>query len=183
MKLPQKTINNIYKISDWTIKSIIFLGLIVIFLKPADWFWWVFFIILLIAVVVNVIFGYLSADEQPTLHKEVIISSVRDEYNPFSEIVSDDRRHIIEQQFRDLPSHISKKDCINMSVVSYYLTALEEMGYISPSKSADKNNLRLWVENVSGRYAPEQNHFNSALPSSNRKKIDAAKNSLERLLS
>ena len=69
-----------------------------------------------------------------------------------------------------------------MSDVSRYLTALVDLNYISSSKSADRNSLRIWVEQVTGKQAPEQFRFNEAFPSNNKSGIKKAKDKIEQVL-
>ena len=88
----------------------------------------------------------------------------------------------IEKLFRELPSHKDKEDEINMKDVARYLTALVELGYISPSMSAHKNELRDWVIKVTGKSAPEQFRFNQAYPSTNKNGINEAIEIIEKCL-
>ena len=69
-----------------------------------------------------------------------------------------------------------------MSEVSRYLTALEELKIINPSKSADVNSLRTWVEQVTGKLAPEQFRFNDAFPSTNKAGVKKAKEKIKQIL-
>ena len=103
-------------------------------------------------------------------------------YDPFSDGVSDEQKTIIKQLLHDPPSHHKYKECISMSDVSRYLTALVDLNYISSSKSADRNSLRIWVEQVTGKQAPEQFRFNEAFPSNNKSGIKKAKDKIEQVL-
>jgi hypothetical protein len=64
MKLSQEKIDRIHRVSDRCIKGIIFGGIVVLFLKPGIWFWWVAGILLAVAIVVNTIFAHWATDEE-----------------------------------------------------------------------------------------------------------------------
>lgn len=110
------------------------------------------------------------------------IFSTPDVYDPFVESVTEDQKKIIEQLLHDLPSHREKRDVINLSVVSRFLTALVELELISKTKSADLNALRIWVEKTTGKQAPEQFRFNDAFPSTYKPGIKRAKEQIKQVL-
>lgn len=103
---------------------------------------------------------------------------VKEVVSPLQHLTPEEEKQI-EKLIHDLPHHKDREDEINMKEVARYLTALAELGYISIPKSADKNGLRQWVAQVTGKETREQYRFNDAYPSTNRKEIEKAKKIIE----
>ena len=156
-------------------------------------------IIAVIAFCITAFMSFWATDDEEEQKKKLIKEAVREMaeeteqsvptivptqevYDPFAENITDEQKDTIKQILRDLPSHREKRDCINMSEVSRYLTALVDLKIISSSKSGDVNSLRTWVEQVTGKQAPEQYRFNDAFPSTYKTGIDKAKKSLKQAL-
>lgn len=176
MSLSQEQIDKIYKISDWCVKGIILIGLVVLFFKPGNWFWWVFFIMLSISMIVNAVSRHFATDEEKAERKEEIrevfremqITPSKDEYNNIDESsplsnLSKEQKMRVEQFLHDLPPHKERKDEINMKEVAAFINALIKLGYISGAKSVDTKGLMEWVEKVTKKHAPEQYRFNASL--------------------
>lgn len=124
----------------------------------------------------------IELSKENKISKASTIIPVQNVYNPYADGILDEQKKKVEKILLDLPSHHEKRDQINMSEVSRYLTALEELKIISPTKSADLHNLRLWVESVTGKHAPEQYRFNDAFPSTNKQGVKKAKEKIKQVL-
>ena len=194
----QNIIDNIHRISDWCIRGLILIVLIVMFLKPDNWIWWVLGALLLIAILLNVVSAHWATDEEKEEFKRAVKEAVQEAaeqehvalpilpaqavYDPFTDSVTEEQKQAILQLLHDLPSHKEKREEINMSTVSHYLTALIELEFISKSKSANKNELRTWVEKATGKQAPEQYRFNDAFPSTYKQGVKRAKDKIKQVL-
>ncbi len=102
-------------------------------------------------------------------------------FSPFHNLTHEEEK-IIEDLFEGLPHHTNYEDRINLSIVSRYLTALCELGYISPRNSVDKPSIQQWVERVTKKKTPSQSEFNAAYPSTNTKEIEKAKEVIKKCL-
>lgn len=201
MKLSQEQIDKIYKIFQWITLGILVGGFILLVLLPigkSKWSWGIWFGLFLVSAIIANIVKHWATDEEAEEFKKAVKDAVHEAaketgdlqtivpksvaYDPFSDGVPDEQKTIIKQLLHDLPSHHKYKDCISMSDVSRYLTALVDLNYISSSKSADRNSLRIWVEQVTGKQAPEQFRFNEAFPSNNKSGIKKAKDKIEQVL-
>ena len=110
--------------------------------------------------------------------QKVQVSSILSEYSPFVNL-SEAQEEKVKSLLAQLPSNSSNPEAINMAIVAYYLTALEQLGYVSLS---NKQSLRLWVSQVTHKKVPDTSHFNEALPSTNRKEVAKIRHQLETLL-
>lgn len=118
---------------------------------------------------------------QETLQQQEKKSSqtaLQTDYSPLRNLTAEQ-----EQKVRDLlcnlPSHANKADAINMALNAQYLTALAQ------SDKADLQNkkcLRLWVEQLSGKTAPEQRQFNEAFDNVSMQKVAKARKDIERII-
>jgi len=104
--------------------------------------------------------------------------SISSDFSPLCNLSSEQEEMII-QLLRELPAHHSKPDYINLALMAQYLTALEKLG---KARLTDKHSLRLWVEQVTGKKAPDSNHFNEAIPSTTTSKVLAVQKEIELLL-
>lgn len=100
------------------------------------------------------------------------------DYTPLRNL-SDKQEQQVLQLLRDLPSHHRKADNINLALVAQYLTALEKLG---KANLTDKHNLRLWLEQVTGKQVPAASQFNEAIPSTTKTKVLAAQKAIEKVL-
>lgn len=135
----------------------------------------IFLLALLILFLVRVLHPKLEA-EAPIRH-----DSIAHPFSPFHNLTHEEEQ-IIEDLFEGLPHHTNYEDRINLSIVSRYLTALCELGYISPRNSVDKPNIQQWVERVTKKKTPSQSEFNAAYPSTNTKEIEKAKGVIKKCL-
>lgn len=110
--------------------------------------------------------------------QKVQVSSILSEYSPFVNL-SEAQEEKVKSLLAQLPSNSSNPEAINMAIVAYYLTALEQLGYAVLS---NKQSLRLWVAQVTHKKVPDTSHFNEALPSTNRKEVAKIRHQLEELL-
>lgn len=106
------------------------------------------------------------------------VSSISSEYSPFVNL-SKEQEEKVKSLMAQLPSNSSNPEAINMAIVAYYLTALEQLGFAVLS---NKQSLRLWVAQVTHKKVPDTSHFNEALPSTNRKEVSKIRQQLEALL-
>lgn len=83
------------------------------------------------------------------------------------------------QLLRELPAHPEKPGHINLAFIAQYLTALDKLG---KADLKDKRNLRIWVENVTGKKTPSSSQFNEAIPSTATTKVATARRDLEHIL-
>ena len=110
--------------------------------------------------------------------KQALITSEQKEYSPLHNVSSKQEEQIM-QLLRELPAHPEKPGHINLAFIAQYLTALDKLG---KADLKDKRNLRIWVENVTGKITPSSSQFNEAIPSTATTKIEAARWDLERIL-
>lgn len=169
MKLSQEQIDRIYKISDWCVKGIILIGLVVIFLKPGNWFWWVFFIMLSISMIVNAVSRHFATDEEKAERKEEIKEAMQELHeeeaqkkrkkpstipSPLIDLTEGQEKivvRLLNYNVREISGHLKTADLKNM------LHALAEKGDL------DDSNLELlvdWVENVTGKTVVEDKFKN-----------------------
>lgn len=180
MKLSQEQIDKIYKISDRCVKGIILIGLVVVFLKPGNWFWWVFFILLILSMLVNVISNHFATDEEKAEFKKAVKDAVREEREaevkkkrkahqdrsdmgcPLIDVNDKQKEEIIELLKHRITKHIQDDTRFNRSVVYAYLTALRSAHIINPVKTDDdKDERRIWIEQITKLYEPQSEwaHF------------------------
>lgn len=139
--------------------------------------------------VVRVCFSpFVKSDEEEELEQKVddILKNRQadgqhllvEDYSPLHDL-TEEQKERFKQLLRDLMPHPDKPDYINLSVVAQYLTALEQSGKATLD---DKHNLRLWVIQVTGKNVPASSQFNEAIPSTNKKKVAKARETIERIL-
>ena len=131
---------------------------------------------------------FVKSDEQEQMEEQVeyIIrkhhaaetQALIEDYSPLRELPPDQQQRV-KQLLRDLPPHPDKPGHINLAAVAQHLTALQQAG---KADITDKHNLRLWVAKVTGRQVPPPGQFNEALPSTNKRKVAAAKKSIEQAI-
>lgn len=107
------------------------------------------------------------------------VSSILSEYSPFVNL-TEEQEEKVKSLLIQLPSNSSNYKAINMALVAQYLTALEQLGFVTFN---NKQYLRLWVAQITHKKAPDTSHFNEAIPSTNRKEVSKARRQLEALLS
>lgn len=110
--------------------------------------------------------------------QKVQVSSISSEYSPFVNL-SEAQEEKVKSIMAQLPSNSSNPEAINMAIMAHYLTALEQLGYVTLT---NKQSLRLWVSQVTHKKVPDTSHFNEALPSTNRKEVAKIRHQLEALL-
>ena len=99
-------------------------------------------------------------------------------YTPLCDL-TDEQQERLKQLLRNQPSHTSKPDHINLSRIAKYLTALEQMG---KANLTDKQNLRLWVAQVTGKNVPSSSQFKEAIPAKPKEKVLKMKQEIEKLI-
>lgn len=167
MKLTQEQIDKIHKISDWCIKGILLVGLVVLFLKPGNWFWWVAGISLLVAIVVNIIFAYWATDEEKEEFKRAVKDAVQEVEtekktrtktvfngkNPLIDL-SPEQTAVVHQFLRDIPD---QGNHIKTSELKHILHALEDRGDIDLSH---REQVIAWVEDITKRSVDTSKFWN-----------------------
>lgn len=106
------------------------------------------------------------------------LSSNSSEYSPFVNLTKEQEEKV-KSLLAQLPSNSSNAEAINMAIVSQYLTALEQLGYVTLN---NKQSLRHWIAEVTQKKVPGTSHFNEAIPSTNRKEVSKIRQQLEVLL-
>ncbi|MBO7458613.1 MAG: hypothetical protein J6T80_05095 [Paludibacteraceae bacterium] len=168
MKLTQEQIDRIHKISDWCIKSIILVGLVVLFLKPGNWFWWVAGISLLVAIVVNTIFAHWTTDEEAEQRKAEIKEAIQEmqetEKKERRKIPSDERvksplKGLTPQQEQVIIDILCKKILVanghlKTSELKHLLKALALDGNLDDH---DLDRVIAWVEQETGEKVDSRN--------------------------
>ena len=86
-----------------------------------------------------------------------------------------EQEKLICNMLKSLPSNINNSNKINTAIVSQYLTALQECGYLNDSNIYD---LYAWTGSVTNKEMPSFNHFNEAYPSKTAKKVDNIKSKI-----
>ncbi len=164
MKLTQEQIDKIHKISDWCIKGILLVGLVIMFLKPGNWFWWVSGISLLVAIIVNTISAYWATDEEKEEFKRAVKEAVQEAqkeekkkakaaYNGKSPLIDLEPKQIaiIHKILSDIPEengHIRTSELIQV------LRALAGQGDLD---DGNKDALIAWVESITGKAVDARN--------------------------
>lgn len=168
MKLSQEKIDKIHKISDWCIKGIILVGLAVIFLKPGNWFWWVFGGLLIVAIAVNIISGHFATDEELAEFKKAVKDAVREEREDEQQkrriIASDERiksplKGLTPQQEDVIIKLLREKllvenNRLKTAELKHLLLALKRQGDLDDS---DMDRVIAWVRQISGYDVDERN--------------------------
>ena len=168
MKLSQEKIDKIHKISDWCIKGIILVGLAVIFLKPGNWFWWVFGGLLIVAIAVNIISGHLATDEELAEFKKAVRDAMREEREaeqqkrrkiPSDERIKSPLKGLTPQQEDAIISLLCNKVLVingrlKTSELKHLLKALKRQGDLDDS---NLERVIAWVKQVTGYEVDERN--------------------------
>ena len=144
----------------------------------------------IVSYVIMLIIDRKKSDEAKQEHIQELENTVQelqqtqlhDIESPFQNLTEEQEEKIAEL-FRTLPHHKDREDEINMKEVARYLTALDNLGYMSPAKSVQKAMLRQWVISVTGKQAPESSPFNQAYPSTNKKGVLDAEKVIKETLS
>ena len=164
MKFTQEQIDNIHRISDWSIKGILFVGFVIMFLKPGNWFWWVSGISLLAAIIVNVISAHWATDEEKEEFKRAVKEAVQEMqkeektknktvYNGKSPLIDLEPKQIaiVHKILCDIPEengHIRTSELIQV------LRALAGRGDLD---DGNKDTLIAWVESITGKAVDARN--------------------------
>lgn len=178
MKRTQEKIDKAHKISDWCIKGIILVGLVVVFLKPGNWFWWVWGALSAIAIAVNVISGYYATDEEKEAFKSAVKDAVRETQEekqkrktvqavgevecPLIALNEKQKEEITALLKRRITTHEKDSSRFSRSVVYAYLSALRALHIITPVMNSDDIDARRrWIEQTTGLYEPQDQwaHF------------------------
>lgn len=164
----QKIIDKIHQISDWSIKGIFLVGLIVLFLKPGNWFWWVSGILLGLAILVNAVSGIWATDEEKEEFKRTVKEAMQEikaeeDSKPKRTIFSPDEVkiplkgltpeqisvvHKLLQSISEQNGHIKTSDLVQ------FLRALKGQGDLDDS---DMQRVIGWVEYVTKKSIDERN--------------------------
>lgn len=145
-------------------------------------------IICLLAMVRVCFSWFVKSDEEEEMEKRVeyILNtnyaeerqSMIEDYSPLCDLTLEQKEKV-KHLLRDLKPQPDKPDQINLAVMAQHLTALQQLG---KAHLDDKRNLRLWVAQVTGKKVQSSSQFNEAVPSTNKKKIANARQSIERIL-
>lgn len=165
MKFTQEQIDKIHRISDWSIKGILFVGFVIIFLKPGNWFWWVSGISLLLAIIFNAISAHWATDEEKEEFKRAVKEAVQEAqkeekkkakaaYNGESPLIDLEPKQIavVHKILCDIPS---QGNHIKTAELKHILHVLEERGDIDMS---NREQVLAWVEAITKRRV-ESNKF------------------------
>ena len=118
---------------------------------------------------------------QETLQQQEKKSSqatLQTDYSPLRNLTAEQEQKV-RDLLRNLPSHANKADAINMALNAQYLTALAQS---DKADLQDKKCLRLWVEQLSEKTAPEQRQFNEAFDNVSMQKVAKARKDIERII-
>lgn len=168
MKLTQEQIDKIHKISDWCIKGILLVGLVVLFLKPGKWFWWVTGISLLVAIVVNTIFAHWATDEEKEEFKRAVKDAVQEAREeeiqkkriiPSDEQIKSPLKGLTPQQEQVIIDLLRKKILLvnghlKTSELKHLLKALSLDGNLDDH---DLDRVIAWVKQVTGEEVDGRN--------------------------
>ena len=164
----QNIIDNVHRISDWCIRGLILIALVVMFIKPDNWVWWVLGALLLIAILLNVVSAHWATDEEKEQRKQEIKDAVR-EYKeeesskPKRTIFSPDEIkcplikltpqqvavvHDILQHITEQNGHLKTSDLVQI------LRALKGQGDLDDS---DMQQVIAWVEYVTEKKVDVRN--------------------------
>lgn len=157
----QKLIDKIFRISDWCIKGILLVGLIVMFIYHEKPFWWTAGILLGVSVLVNVISGIWATDEEKEQRKNDIKEALQevqeDEIRKKRRIPSDEQiksplkgltpqqEAVIIDMLRN--NILVENNRLKTSELKHMLLALERQGDIDVS---DIDRVIAWVMQVTG---------------------------------
>ncbi len=147
----------------------------------------VFLCIFLLAVCMRMVLSpFVKSDEERAFEQKVDYVMSKKKPQTVNSLVQSPLQNLTEEQeilviklLRGLPPHIDKPNQINNAMVSQYLTALSELGYLNDK---DKYNLHNWVREATQKEVPAFNHFNEGYPSKAVRKVLAAKQRIEKEL-
>lgn len=164
MKFTQEQIDNIHKISDWSIKGILLSGFVIMFLKPGNWFWWVSGILLLVAIIVNSISAHWATDKEKEEFKRAVKEAMQEEqkekktrtktaYDGKSPLIDLEPKQIavVHQILCNIPE---ENGHIRTSELVQVLRALAGRGDLD---DGNKGALIAWVENLTGKAVDARN--------------------------
>lgn len=164
MKFTQEQIDNIHKISDWSIKGILLSGLVIMFLKPGNWFWWVSGISLLVAIIVNSISAHWATDKEKEELKRAVQEAMQEAqkekktrtkttYDGKSPLIDLEPKQIavVHQILCNIPE---ENGHIRTSELVQVLRALAGRGDLD---DGNKGALIAWVENLTGKAVDVRN--------------------------
>lgn len=164
MKFTQEQIDNIHRISDWSIKGILLSGFVIMFLKPGNWFWWVSGILLLVAIIVNSISAHWATDKEKEEFKRAVKEAMQEEqkekktrtktaYDGKSPLIDLEPKQIavVHQILCNIPE---ENGHIRTSELVQVLRALAGRGDLD---DGNKDALIAWVENLTGKAVDVRN--------------------------
>lgn len=164
MKITQEQIDNIHRISDWSIKGILLSGFVIMFLKPGNWFWWVSGILLLVAIIVNSISAHWATDKEKEEFKRAVKEAMQEEqkekktrtktaYDGKSPLIDLEPKQIavVHQILCNIPE---ENGHIRTSELVQVLRALAGRGDLD---DGNKDALIAWVENLTGKAVDVRN--------------------------
>ena len=172
------------------------IALILVILSCFDisnrYIWYVVGSIFFLSVICRIVLDYFvksEAEEEFEQQVEYILEKqqakeeaerkqVIENYSPLCGLTHADEG-LVKQLLQELPANANKPEAINLALVSQYLTALQKLGY---ADLKDKYHLRLWVEKVTKKKAPNSSQFNEAIPSTANAKVSTAQKELVKLL-
>ena len=100
------------------------------------------------------------------------------ECSPLKNLTAEQEKTIV-QMLKNLPAHSAKPEYINLAIVAHFLTALRQMNCLDDS---NRNSLRIWIGQTTGKKMPSVSQFNEAYPSKTVTKINKEKERIEEQL-
>lgn len=153
-----------------------------------------FLVVFLVGVAVRILLSpFVKSDEETDFEQKVdyILQQkvenkvytdtlpVSSPFSPLRNLTPEQEKEICRMIKEGLPSHPKDNNKINLANVAQFITALEQLSYIDVT---DKRNLRCWVEQETGKYAPPSSEFNAAFPSLNHKNVKKWKETIQKNL-
>ena len=78
MKLSQEKIDKIAKLSNWCVGIIFLVALVMLFVKPANWVWWMLLALFVPTLIVHEVFVRFATDEEKEEFKKAVKDAVRE---------------------------------------------------------------------------------------------------------
>ncbi len=164
----QKKIDKIHKIADWSVKGLFLVVLIALFLKPANWVWWLIGILLGLALLIYSISDHWATDEDTEEFKHAVRDAIieaqaekkpktKTVYNgisPLSKNLSDGHISVIHKFICDIQD---QGDHIKTAELKHKLHVLEDRKEIDMS---DRDQVVAWVEHITNRTVETSKFWN-----------------------
>ena len=168
----QNRIDKIHEISGWCIAGTVILFLVAAFFKPGNWFLWANGVLFCTALLTNFISGHWATDEEKKERKQEIKEALREmeeekpseakteQFNgisPLTDVTKEQEQKII-QLLNKVARSTDGTNKMKRSEVATFLATLKAMNHLEDG--GDYNNLRLWVQEVTGTEDSDKAHFN-----------------------